>query len=143
MSRLNTNGDIFPTGEYRFKIVTVPEKGMTTSGYAYYQFQFITTVEGEERPYSERFMVWLMAPICRAMGFEEIVPGEFEWEPAWCLGKEVDATIVHEKIAKGPSAGQVVARMKAIASGARSNGNRAALAAQAPIETADGIDIPF
>lgn len=142
MERLNTNGDIFPQGSYRFRITAVPEKGQTPGGYIYYQFQFAAIVGGEQRPYSERFMVWLMAPICRALGFEEVAAGEFEFDAAWCLGKEIYASIVHEKIAKGPSAGQLVARMKDIqavdSERPSAPGIKAATAAQAPDE-----EIPF
>jgi hypothetical protein len=141
MERLNTNGDIMPAGTYRFRVAGVPEKGQTNGGYVYYQFQFATIVDGEQRPYSERFMIWLMAPICRALGFNEAEPGEFDFDAAWCLGKEVFATIAHEKIASGKSAGQVVARMRDIKPLENSKGaaNKAAVQAQAPSDS----DIPF
>jgi len=112
--RLDTNGDLFPQGTFHFKVIDVPQKGETKGGYAYYAFKFAANVDGEEMPYTERFMVWLMAPLCRALGFPEEEPGVFDFDASWCLGKEIEATIVHEKIEKGPSKGNVVARMKEI-----------------------------
>lgn len=137
---LNTNGDLFPAGTFRFKIIDVPEKGSTDTGFAFYQFRFAAVVDDEERPYSERFMVWLMAPICRAIGFDETKPGVFDFDAPWCLGKEVTATIVHETIAKGASMGKVVARMKEVVP-VMAPKHRAAMAVQAP--AGKNEDIPF
>lgn len=141
---LDTNNDLFPEGTYRFRVVDVPEEGQTAGKYLFFKFSFMADVEGDEQPYQERFMRWMMGPICRGLGFEEYKPGKFHFEPTQCMGREIVARICHEKIEKGASAGQVVARMKDIkpAGAAVSAGNRAAVAAQAPIPAAVE-DIPF
>ncbi len=139
---LDTNNDLFPEGTFRFRVADVPEEGQTTSGYTFFKFSFMAGVDGDEQPYQERFMRWMMAPICRVLGFEEYKPGKFHFEPTLCLGREVLANIVHEKIEKGTSAGKVVARMKEIrpVNSGLPPIYKAAMAAQAP---AGADDIPF
>lgn len=138
---LDTNNDLFPEGTFRFRVADVPEMGETQGGYLFFKFQFMADVDGDERPYQERFMRWMMGPLCRALGFEEYRPGKFHFEPTECVGREIEATIKHEKIEKGSSAGKVVARMKDMKSVASDlpPAHRAAMAAQAPAAE----DIPF
>ena len=139
---LDTNRDLFPEGKFRFRISEVPEEGVTNNGnYPFFKFSFMAPVEGEEQPYQERFMRWTMGPLCRALGFKETRPGKFIFEPTECLGREVEATIAHEKIEKGASAGQVVARMKDIKPVGQQEmtPGQAALKAQAPSDD----DVPF
>ena len=136
---LDTNSDLFPEGTYRFRVADVPEEGETKGGYPFFKFTF--ACDETDQVYQERFMRWMMAPICRALGFQEFKPGVFHFELTQCLDREVEATIRHEKIEKGPSAGQVVARMKEIKPGGSNTAPapRAALAAQAPLDS----EIPF
>lgn len=140
---LDTNNELFPEGTYRFRVADVPEQGETKNGYMYFRFVFMDE-GGYEQPYEERIMRFMMAPIMRAMGFEEYKPGKFHWEPTDCLGKVIEATIKHEKIEKGNSAGQVVARMKDIrpVASRMDSASRAAVMAQAP-SSVSADDIPF
>lgn len=145
---LDTNNDLFPEGTYRFRVVDVPEEGQTNGGYLFFKFSFAAEVDGDDQPYQERFMRWMMGPICRGLGFEEYKPGKFHFEPTECLGREVMATICHEKIEKGASAGKVVARMQDIkpVNSEMPQAHRAAMNAQAPVGPAGAVgadDIPF
>lgn len=137
---LDTTNELFPEGTYRFRVTDVPEEGMTSNQYLFFRFTF--WVDETQQPYQERFMRWMMAPIVSALGFEEYKPGKFHFEPTECVGREVVATICHEKIEKGASAGKVVARMKDIkpAGASMPTPVRSAMAAQAP---AGVDDIPF
>lgn len=111
----DTTGGLFPEGTYLFRVDEPPESGQTAAGgYAYFQFRFVAEVDGTERKYSERFMVWMSGPLLKALGFEEIKPGHYKWEFAEAVDREITATIVHEPIAKGLRKGELVARMKNI-----------------------------
>ena len=137
---LDTNGELFPKGRYIFRVADVP--AMEEVG-QYTGWRWIFEVETDEgtRSYSERFMVWLLAPLVRALDFKEVTPGRFEFEPTDALGRSVVARIEHVTLDKGKSAGKTVARMMDIQpAGKMSSENRAAMTAQAP---ADANDIPF
>jgi hypothetical protein len=111
---LDTTGGLFPEGQYVFRIESMPETGKYPSGHQYVQFKFETEIDGESQTYSERFVVWLMGPLCQALGFKEVKPGHYDFQEAACMGRSIVGTIVHEKIEKGKRVGETVARMKDI-----------------------------
>jgi hypothetical protein len=133
---LDTTGGLFPEGTFVFTIESIPETGQYPSGHKYVQFHFETEVEGEMRTYSERFVVWMIAPLMQALGFKEVKPGHYDFEPTACMGKEIRGTIVHEKMEKGKRIGETVARMKDIQPLGGTDPRAAALAAQAPASPA-------
>lgn len=109
----NTNGDIFPEGEYDFVVSSVPQKDyFKTSQKPYYKFEFVTSINGQREVYKEDFPVWLAAPLFRALGCAEEKPGIFDVNPPMFLGVKIHANIAHEIITKGNSAGKTVPRMK-------------------------------
>src|SRR6266446_10092072 len=76
----DTNGDLFPEGTYRFR-VSEPPFEVDVKGYQAWQWSFDVEMQEGLRDYNERFMVWLLAPLLRGLGFPEVTPGRFEWEP--------------------------------------------------------------
>lgn len=138
---LDTNGEIFPEGTYTFRVAAVPFE-TEVGKYLAWQWSFETPIDGALRVYNERFMVWLLAPLLRALGFKELTPGRFDFEATEALSRSVVATIKHQTLEKGASAGKTVARMVDIKPvGGKASANRAAVAAQAPAAKDD--DIPF
>jgi hypothetical protein len=136
---LDTNGELFPEGRYTLRLSDVPS-AEEVGQYLGWRFTFEADTEDGPRTYSERFMVWLMAPLMRALNYPEVKPGKFDFDPPKALGRSVVATIKHVTIEKGASAGKTVARMTEIQpAGATSKVVRAAVAAQAPRES----EIPF
>lgn len=134
----DTNGDIFPEGTYQFRVIDIPTE-LDLKGYKAWQWAFEADTDEGPRAYSERFMVWLMAPLFRGLGFPEITPGKFKWEATDALDRTLQATVKHVTLDKGASAGKVVARMTDIQPVARvPKAHRAAMAAQSP-----SSDIPF
>lgn len=135
---LDTNGEMFPEGRYKFRVSDVPA-AEEVGQYLGWRFNFEAETEDGSRTYSERFMVWLMAPLMRALGFPEVKPGKFDWEPTEAMGRTITATIKHVTIEKGASAGKTVARMTEMQPIEKmAKGVKAAMAAQAPAD-----DIPF
>lgn len=139
----DTNGEMFPEGTYLFRVADIPVE-VDIKGYRAWQWSF--DVEGVEglMTYNERFMVWLLAPLFRGLGFPEITPGKFKWEATEAMDRTLTATIKHVTLEKGNSAGKVVARMTDIrpsALYAAPPAYRAAMAAQAPANKDE--DIPF
>jgi len=134
---LDTNGEIFPEGKYSFRVAEVPEE-VDVKGYVAWQWVFEADTDEGPMPYRERFMVWLLAPLLRALKFKEIAPGKFDFEPTAALNREVTGTIKHVTLEKS---GKTVARLIPDAPVGMSKENRAALAAQAPVkQTKDDID---
>ncbi len=139
MPILDTNGEIFPEGKYTFCVADVPTQ-VDVKGYVAWQWSFDTETDDGPTTYNERFMVWLLAPLVRALGFAELVPGKFDFEPAAALGRSVTATIKHVTLEK---TGKTVARMTEIQPVSKMAAeHHAAMAAQAPVGTAVD-DIPF
>lgn len=147
---LDTNGELFPEGRYKFRVTEIPEE-VEIKSYIAYQWAFDADTDEGPMPYRERFMVWLVAPLVRGLGFKEIAPGKFDYEATQALGRECMATIKHVTLEKGPSAGKTVARMTEIAPVAVAKGTakgttrpevRAAMSAQAPSGKVDA-DIDF
>lgn len=133
---LDTNGEIFPEGKYMFRVTDVPQE-VDVKGYVAWQWTFEAQTDDGPATYNERFMVWLLAPLVRALGYPETSPGKFDFEPVQALNRCVMATIKHVTLEKS---GKTVARMTDIQPVAgKSNGKQAAMAAQSP--SAD--DIPF
>lgn len=128
----DTNGNMLPQGKYTFRVSDVPTE-VDVKGYKAWQWSFDVDTEDGAQPYQERFMVWLVAPLLRALGCKEIAPGKFDWEPTEVLGRSVVARIEHVTLDKGASAGKTVARMKDIEM-IRGAKTRAAMAAQAPAD---------
>jgi hypothetical protein len=90
-----------PVGNYKFVCSKVPVKKLTNGDrqFAFYEFEFeFQAPDGSIKTHSERFMTWLVGPLLKAFGFKEkeTEPGVFEWEKADCVGKKVDAKIIHE-----------------------------------------------
>lgn len=142
---LDTTGELFPEGTYTFSVSDVPTQE-DVKGYEAWRWTFDTETEEGPRTYSERFMVWLLAPLVRALGFEEGPPGKFpKFEATEALDRSVVATIKHVTLEKGASAGKVVARMTAIKSVNQRTAAEipAAMNAQAPAGKASSEDIPF
>ncbi len=110
MAILDTNGEMFPEGKYTFRVADVPLQ-VDIKGYVAWHWSFDTDTDEGPRTYNERFMVWTLAPLARALGFKEVTPGRFSWEPPDALGRSVNATIKHVTLEKGASAGKTVARM--------------------------------
>jgi len=138
----DTNGGIFERGKYTFRVVDIPME-VDVKGYKAWQWSFEADTEDGPLPYQERFMVWLVGPLLRALGCKEITPGKFDWNPTDVFGRAVNAEIIHVTLDKGPSAGKTVARMKDIqpATGKMAPEYRAAMQAQAPAPA--DTDIPF
>jgi len=137
---LDTNGEIFPQGCFTFRVSDVPTPE-DVKGYSAWRWTFEAETSDGVRTYSERFMVWTLAPLLRALGFKELTPGKFDFEATEAMGRSVVAEIKHVTLDKGASAGKTVARMMDIQPMSKmSKENKAALAAQAP---AGDEDIPF
>lgn len=140
---LDTNGNIFPEGTYRFRVAQVPEE-TDVKGYKSWQFSFETQTDEGLQLYNERFMLFLIAPLMRGLAFKEVVPGKFDFEPTAALGLSITARIVHVTLDKGASAGKTVARMTDIQPVTKqAMESKAALNAQAPIGSVAADDIPF
>lgn len=115
MPVIDTTEGLFPAGgPYVFRIAEVPRQGKSDTGKTYWDFSFECEVDGEKVPYRERLGVWKMAPICEALGFQQIKVGKYDFEPTDCLGKSISAKIIHETIEKGKYAGKTFARMDEI-----------------------------
>lgn len=138
---MDTTGELFPEGKYTFRVAEIPSED-EVKGYQAWQWTFETDTDEGPRTYNERFMVWNLAPLMRALDFPEPKPGKFDWEPTEALGRSVEASIQHVTLDKGSSKGKVVARMTDIRiKSAKAALNKAAMQAQAPV--ASGDDIPF
>jgi len=114
MPIINTAGELLAQGRYIFRVAEVPEAGSTKDGYDFWQFRFEVSVDGQTVPYNERFMIFQIAPLLRALETPEPAPGKFDFEPTMALGKLVQATLVHEVLDRGPRKGEIVARMRDI-----------------------------
>jgi hypothetical protein len=139
----DTNGSLFPEGNYQFRVAEIPYQ-LDVKGYTAWQWSFEAETEEGPRIYNERFMVWLLAPLLRSLGFDEVGPGKFNWEPTEAVNRVIPAAIKHVLLDKGTSAGKTVARMTLTAAVKPPSKTvaQAAISAQAPAGK-DSDDIPF
>lgn len=108
----NTTGNMLPElQKQNFQINDIPTKKMYESGQTYYQFQLKTIIDEEVVLHTEKLAIWMCGPMFKALGCSEVKPGHFDVAPTEMLGKQIKASIKHEKITKGKSAGKVVARL--------------------------------
>lgn len=96
---IDTNSGI-SAGKYRFTIIEEPKKvhmGKATG----YEFKFsAVSDQGIRCEYKERFPVWLMNDLLKALGQKEVSPGKFEFDTADVADLAVSAEIVYEDFVK-------------------------------------------
>lgn len=86
--------------------VSVPSERLTR-GTVFWDFDFVTSVDGIDTPYRESVPIWLAGSVFKALGFKELTPGRFEVEPTEAVGRKFKCDLVHETIKD-----KVYARMK-------------------------------
>lgn len=136
---LDTNGEIFPEGRYTLRVSEIPEE-VDVKGYVAWQWVFEADTDEGPMPYRERFMVWLLAPLLRALKFPENAPGKFDFEPTQALNRTVTGAVKHVVLEKS---GKTVARFIPDNPVGMSKAVRGALAAQAPAGKRTDPDIDF
>lgn len=94
-------------GEYTFTVMAEPVNGSYKPGSNYYDFEFGVGLDLAR--YSEKIPVWLVAPLLRALGCQEIEPNIFSWDKASVIGTMFDASIVMEE---NPKSGKFYRKMK-------------------------------
>lgn len=99
----NTGGLGLKPGNYTFKVSENPFKGVWAGGTPYYEWVFVTTVNGEFKEHKEKVPVWKMGPLLRALGQLETEPDVFDWDTEEVQGLEFDAEIILEADRKDKS----------------------------------------
>ena len=93
---VDTNSGI-PTGGYTCTVVEEPKKvrmGKTVG----YEFSFSAiNKNGERYTHKEKFPVFLVGPLLKALGCEEVSPGNFKLVTEDVADKVVAGEIVYEK----------------------------------------------
>lgn len=104
-------GELFPEGSYDLEVSGVPEK-KERNGTIFWEFPFITELDGQPATYTEFLPIWLCGPMFKVLGFKEIRPKSYDVEPTLALGKRIRVILVHEEITSGNKKGQLVSRLK-------------------------------
>lgn len=113
-----TGYGLFPEGKYTFTVTEVPEKFRAGKSIRFV-WKFVTEVLNEagewvNRKYVESIMVFEMADLLRALGYEEKGKNKFEWDRDTVVGKRFTAEIQHIPDRKDQS--KVWARLRNIKS---------------------------
>jgi hypothetical protein len=102
--RTDTRPNITPEGRRKFTCAKVPVKKLSEGkNKPYYEFTFEYMDGTTLREHKEFVMAWMAGPLLKAFGFPEVEPGIYEWEKETCLGKMIEATIIHEADKKDAS----------------------------------------
>lgn len=96
MRERTRTGDALAPGRYVFVVDSEPEKTRNEGGKVFYKFSFNTVVNGANVIYKERFPVWLLDPLLKALGAKEVAPKEWEWDTQEVIGKQVEADVTYE-----------------------------------------------
>lgn len=95
---------LFPKGHYKFVVTEEPQKYKTSNGKIGYIFEFETINErGEKKIFKERFIIWLIGDLLRALKCQEVQKDKFDWDTVEVVGREIEADIAHEPDAKDPT----------------------------------------
>jgi hypothetical protein len=95
----DTSGSLSP-GKYKFTVIEEPKKvhmGKATG----FEFTFSAVNDNGARcEYKERFPVWLMGDLLKALGQKEVSPGKYDWDTTDVADLAVSAEIVYEDFVK-------------------------------------------
>ncbi len=94
---INTNSGI-EAGKWIFTVIEEPKKihmgKNNTTGYEF-KFSAINT-EGMRAEHKEKFPVFLVGPLFKALGCEEVSTGKFKFDPTNMADRVVSAEIIYE-----------------------------------------------
>ena len=93
---IDVGGKGLRAGKYTFTVTENPVKGAFAGGSMYYDWFFTVFADGEIKEHKERFPVWKMGPLLRALGQKEVAPDKFEWDREGMRGLKLDAEIMME-----------------------------------------------
>lgn len=95
---------LFPEGKgFVMECSGIPAERLTR-GTVFWDFDFVTELEGVKMPYRESIPIWLTGPVFKALGFKEVGPGRFDVEPTEAPGRKFKCDIVHEMVKDKPYA---------------------------------------
>lgn len=104
MERTDTRNFFIEEGTYLFEVLEVKKEQTPKKKKRVYNFKFKVFLEdGTEKEYRERFAVWQVAPLLRALKCREVEEGVFEWELDEVVGRRVWADLYFEESQNGKS----------------------------------------